>query len=242
MLWMMQGNLADTRQWAARRGLDKDINPAEMDQRDDYINYHLRKYEYAVAVRLWLAEGRANEALALLDQAMPRVEKWKRPALEIELYSLRALALQALGQPELAFGALEHALELAEPEGYMRLFVDEGRPMYSLLAAYSAAPQRGRPALKAYTERLLAAFGPPAAAPEPADHDAPLPPSLVEPLSDREQAVLRLLASSLSAAEIAEELCIAVSTVRSHTKAIYGKLGVSGRLQAVEQAKTLGLL
>jgi LuxR family transcriptional regulator, maltose regulon positive regulatory protein len=235
MLWMTQGNLADAQQWAAQRGLDKDINPAELDQRDNYINYHLRKYEYPVAVRLWLAEDRAEEALALLDQALPRVEKWKRPALVIEMYALRALALQALGQAELAFGALEHALELAEPEGYLRLFVDEGKRMHSLLAAYSASPPRGRPALKAYTERLLAAFG-------TANHDISLAPGLVESLSDREQAVLRLLATSLSAAEIAEELCIAVSTVRSHTKTIYGKLGVSGRLQAVEQAKTLGLL
>ena len=243
-LWIAQGNLADARQWARQRGLDKDVDPAEIDQTDDYIKFHFRKYEYPVAVRLWLAEGRAGEALALLDQAIPRVEKWRRPGLEIEMRLLRALAFQAQGQPEKAFDALERALALAEPEGYVRLFADEGEPARRLLADFRARAEHRIPQLTGYVDRLLGAFAaPPQARPLPAPEagrpKAGLP---AEALSDRELEVLRLLGTTLSAAEIAGELRVAVSTVRSHVKSIYAKLGVSGRLEALQRARELNLL
>ncbi len=243
-IWLMQGNLSDVRRWAEQRGLNQMPDPAELDERDDYVKSHIRKYEYLIAAHLWLKDGQAEATLALLDKILPRLEKLKRPGLVIELHSLRALALQALGQAAEARQALELALQWAEPEGYQQLFLDEGDAMQALLADYveSASPATSGPALRRYAEKLLLAFEPAAASPSPALPQAASPVALLEPLSDRERDVLRLLATSLSAADIAEALCVAVSTVRSHTKSIYAKLGVSGRLQAVDQARALKLL
>ena len=118
----------------------------------------------------------------------------------------------------------------------MRIFVDEGQPMVRLLheaAAHGVAPK--------YVARLLAAFpeseSPVHYAPGPAEQSR-----IVEPLSERELEVLRLLAAGLSNPEIARRLYVAVSTVRSHTKSIYGKLGAHGREEAVQRARELGLL
>jgi len=123
--------------------------------------------------------------------------------------------------------ALERALALAEPQGYVRMFVDEGPPMASLLASVSASP--------AYVQELVTAAG----------HSAPIKPAkqdLLEPLSDRELDVLRLLASDLSGPAIARELVVSLNTVRSHTKSIYTKLAVNSRMAAVRRAKELDLL
>jgi LuxR family maltose regulon positive regulatory protein len=128
--------------------------------------------------------------------------------------------------------ALGEALSLAEPGGYLRVFLDEGEPMAGLLRQ---AASRG--IAPAYVAKLLAAFEP-----ESAEGAAPQPQPLVEPLSERELEVLRLLAAGLSNPEIAEELVVAVSTVRSHCKSIYGKLGVHRRWDAVQQAQELGLI
>jgi LuxR family maltose regulon positive regulatory protein len=147
----------------------------------------------------------------------------------IEVLALRALALQAQGDATQALACLEHALTLAEPEGYVRLFVDEGQAMNELLRQ---AVSRG--IVPGFVRKLLAAFLTPV--PE-------MPPqALIDPLSERELEVLRLLATSLSSTDIARELTIAVSTVRSHTKSIYSKLNVHRRLDAVERAKELELI
>jgi LuxR family maltose regulon positive regulatory protein len=127
--------------------------------------------------------------------------------------------------------ALERALSLAEPEGYVRTFVDEGEPMARLLRralAQGLAPS--------YVASLLAALG---------EEAMPLPPGeqpLVEPLTQREIEVLHLIAAGLSNQEIAQELVIALSTVKSHINHMYGKLGVKSRTQAVARAQELGLL
>ncbi len=241
-LWLAQGNLADARRWAEQRGLDQEANPAEMDQRDDYVKYHFRKYEFGVAARLWIAEGRAGEALILLDQVIPRLEKWRRPGLDIEMRLLRALAFQAQGHLDKALDALEGALALAEPEGYVRTFLDDGEPLRRLLTDFCAQVEDRSPRLRDYADRLLAAYAPPSAGPLPSEPVSARVPFLAEALSDRELEVLRLLATTLSAAEIAGELQVAVSTIRSHVKSIYGKLGVSGRLEALQRARELSLL
>ncbi|HWM74329.1 MAG TPA: LuxR C-terminal-related transcriptional regulator, partial [Nocardioides sp.] len=143
---------------------------------------------------------------------------------------VQALGYEQRGDLQGALESLEAALRLAEPEGYVRTFVDEGPPMATLLEAAAdegIAPQ--------YVARLLAAS--PTTTPRPG-----AVPGLVEPLSDREQDVLRLLGSDLSGPEIARELVVSLNTVRSHTKSIYTKLGVNTRRTAVRRAQELGLL
>jgi LuxR family maltose regulon positive regulatory protein len=154
-----------------------------------------------------------------------------RTAHVIKVRALQALAYQAQGDDGRALSALEQALVLAAPEGYVRTFVDDGEPMARLLRrarAKGIAPE--------YVSRLLAAFG------ERTPAAAPLGQALVEPLTEREMEVLRLIAAGLSNREIGDELVVAVSTVKSHINHIYGKLDVKNRTRAVARARTLGLL
>jgi LuxR family maltose regulon positive regulatory protein len=148
----------------------------------------------------------------------------------IKILVLQSLAFQSLGDLDRALSALSRALSLAEPEGYVRTFVDEGEPMARLLRL---ALSRG--IAPDYAARLLAAFG---------QETEPTPPgreSLVEPLTKRELDVLRLVVAGLSNPEIADELVIAVSTVKTHINHIFGKLGVENRTQAVIKAQELAL-
>jgi len=201
-----------------------------LEKSDDIIVGRMRKYEYPVLARLWLAEGRPAEALALLEAALPVAEKTNRIGLVIEYEILIALAAQTLGQSEKARQSLERALSLAEPDGFLRIFVDEGGPMARLL--YEAASHGIKPE---YVGRLLAAF--------PTDiAPAPKRVEMVEPLSERELEVLRLIAAGLSNEEIAQRLVLSLPTIKWHTSNIYGKLGVKNRMQAVATARTLGVL
>ena len=145
----------------------------------------------------------------------------------IVLQSLAHEAMDDMGQARIP---LQRALALAEPEGYVRIFVDEGAPMAVLLQA--AARQGIAPD---YSRQLLAALGPAPAGP-------PAKQPLIEPLSDRELEVLRLLGSDLSGPEIAGALMVSLNTMNTHTKNIYAKLGVNNRRAAVRRAAELHLL
>jgi LuxR family maltose regulon positive regulatory protein len=150
---------------------------------------------------------------------------------------LQALAFQAEGDTARAMAALERALTLAEPGGFVRVFVDEGPPMARLL--YEAASREIAPD---YARRLLAAF--PVAE---AEQTGPFKtqaakPELVEPLSERELEVLQLIAEGLTNQEIASRLFLALNTVKAHSRNIYGKLGVHSRTQAIARARALGIL
>jgi LuxR family maltose regulon positive regulatory protein len=149
----------------------------------------------------------------------------------IRILALQALAFQAQGGRGRAMSALGRALSLAEPEGYVRTFVDEGEPMARLLR--HALAQGVTPG---YVASLLAALG------EAAGSAPPEVQPLIEPLTERELEVLRLIAAGLSNQEIAQELVIALSTVKSHINHVYGKMGVKSRTQAVAQAQSLGML
>jgi LuxR family maltose regulon positive regulatory protein len=242
-LWIAQGELARVQRWTEERALDRETGSPEATALRDFVDSHFRKYEHIARARLALAQDRPDEALALLQPLLPRLEQQGRIGLVIEIQMLTALALQIKGDLAQAVATLERALSLAEPGGYVRTFLDEGEPMARLLrqaAARRARPQYAGRLLAAVEEQVAhAALETGQAALSPA---GPPPLPLVDPLTKRELEVLRLLARGLSNPETANELFIATSTVRSHVKSIYSKLDVHKRWDAVERARELGLL
>jgi LuxR family maltose regulon positive regulatory protein len=231
-LWMMQGNLVAAAHWADTSGLSP----------DDQVN-HLREFEHLVFARVLIAKKRRT-ALALLDRLLQESEGQGRAGSAIEILALRALAFHALGDSVRALQDLQHALALGEPEEYVRVFVDEGAPMATLLRR---AHTRGM--APEYAARLLDAFGDRAANSGPAPQGSTIgapprpkaPSGLVEPFTKREREVLRHLMVEASNQEIARRLFITTGTVKKHVYHIFGKLGVKNRTQAVAKAKALNL-
>jgi LuxR family transcriptional regulator, maltose regulon positive regulatory protein len=197
---------------------------------------------------VWIAQGRdapagqfLDDALHLLNRLHSAAEADGRIGDMVEIQVLRALALQAQGDLPAAFTMLAGALSLAEPEGYVRIFVDERTPMAALLRT-ELRGLRTESLPRGYIERLLNAFEQPRA-PDP--RSAVLSPqssTLAEPLSERELDVLRLIAEGHSNQAIADRLIVAVSTVKKHVNNIYGKLDVQSRTQALLRARELHLL
>ena len=193
------------------------------------------------------SEQRGEPALREALKVLARAEEFRASTGStgnlIGVLVLKAIALQALGDEAGALGALQRALLHGEPEGYVRTFIDEGAPMGRLLRKAQASG-----IYPAYAARLLVALeNEPAMGMTPPE-EVDIPPAvegpqpLAEPLTDRELDVLRLLPTSLAAAEIAGELVVAPSTVRTHIKSIYSKLEVHRRMEAVARARELGLL
>jgi LuxR family maltose regulon positive regulatory protein len=230
-VWVRQGRLVETLGWAHERGLSV----------DDALSY-LREFEHITLARLRIARHRGErgesairETIALLARLQQAAEAGGRLGSLIEILVLQALAHQAQGDAIRARAPLERALTLAEPEGYVRIFVDEGAAMRTLLG-HVAAPS---PA-SAYARRLLSAFETPArlaSTPLPAGAAA-----LVEPLTRREVEILHLIAAGLRNQEIADQLCLSVATVKRHIANTYGKLGVGHRTEALVRANELQLL
>jgi LuxR family maltose regulon positive regulatory protein len=223
-LRLAQGDVAAATRWLqeCEMGLDDEVS-------FDYCA------SYQVLARTLMAQGRLEEALGLLARLSEMVEAEGAMRPTIRLLVLRALALQALGEGDRALAALEQALVLAAPEGFVRTFVDEGAPMGELLRRAAA-----RGIKLDYVGRLLAALENESTPGQQAPH---LATSLLpEPLTERETEVLRLLTTHLSSTEIAQEFVVAASTVRSHIKSIYRKLDVHTRADAVRRARDLGLL
>ncbi|MFP4346322.1 MAG: LuxR C-terminal-related transcriptional regulator [Anaerolineales bacterium] len=204
---------------------------------------HPRALLYNSALRILLHRGRVRGEPASLERALALagglIDAAERghylPAL-LETLLLRAQVHAALGDQEHAMADAACALELGEPEGFVSLFVEQGPPVAAALQTL-LEQQRPESVQPAYVRRILDAFGP-APAPEPRRPQK----ALVEPLSDRELEVLHLIAAGLKYREIAERLFISLNTVRTHVKAIYGKLGVNNRRQATERGHELGLL
>lgn len=203
---------------------------------------YVHEFEMLVLVRVLLIQARAQEALALLTAWLPAAEGSQRLGSVIEMRMLQAQGLRLAGQATAAQHTLLQALVLAKPEGYVRLFVDEGEPLRQLLTdvrlTIDDAP------LRAYTEQVLATFDNLPGTSLVANSEPPKfeTQNLIEPLTIRELEVLRLITAGLSNAEIAGQLVVSVGTVKSHLKHIYGKLAVQSRTQAVAQARQLGLL
>lgn len=224
-VWLAQGQLGKALSWAQQKGLSP----------DDDLSY-LHEFEHITLARLLLGQATSQgtsreiqDVLTFLERLLEAAEAGGRMGSVLEILVVQALAYQRQGSLPAAVAALGRALALAEPEGYIRLFVDEGPNMATLLretAVRNIAP--------AYTHQLLAAFGSPIAA-------SPASP-LIEPLSQRELELLRYFKTELSGPEIARELTIALSTVRTHTKSIFSKLNVTNRRAAVIRAEELKLI
>jgi LuxR family maltose regulon positive regulatory protein len=220
-----QHRLPEARVWVEDQGL----GPADA---PDY----LREFGHITLARLLLAEHAGdlpgdsrNEAQALLARLLVAAEAGGRTGSVSEILVLQAIAFQAQGESSLALVPLERALALAEPEGYVRLFVDEGAPMLALLRAAAGAGIRPD-----YVRRLDRALR---------ETDGAVPSGRpIDALSARELHVLRLLATELSGPQIASELYVSLNTMRTHTKHIFLKLDVSSRAAAVRRAESLGLI
>ena len=206
---------------------------------------YLREYEHVTLARLLLAEHaatgateRLQDGLGLLDRLLEAATAGGRNGTVIELEVLRAIAHDGAGETDRAREALAHAVDLAEPDGWVRIFVETG----STLAGLVRELAERRPG-SGFASELVAAMTPVADAP-PGDPGPAHPPrvGLVDPLSDRELDVLRLLRSDLDGPAIARELVVSLNTVRTHTKHIYAKLGVNNRRAAISKAHQLGLL
>jgi LuxR family maltose regulon positive regulatory protein len=230
-LALRQGNVAQARRLS--KGVQFDIRAP-------------RWYFYTPQLtrcKLLLADGTAESLagarsrLEVLDAAMRALN---RSHVRIDVLALLALVHDALGQEPAALAALGAALDLAEPGGFVRNFVDLGPPMAGLLARLRSRPPVGRAAASLlFLEQILAAFPPPASG---APWDAPSQEWWVEPLTERETEMLRLLATNLSPQEIAGQLHVSLPTARTHSRNIYAKLGVHSRFEAVQRAKDLRLL
>ena len=211
-----------------------------------------RDLEFAslVLARVRLAQGQFQRAEALLAHMLSAAETDERVGCSIEVLALQALALHGQGKRALALKTLARALALAAPEGYLRVFLDEGPPMATLLLQLAEAEPQGRHVgtptlLPEYLETLLAALGnrkPARHLPPEAGHHPTESFSAGGLLSEREIEALRLVAAGLSNQEIASEMVVAVSTVKWHLKHIYFRLGAHNRAQAIKRARELQLL
>ncbi len=233
--WLSLGRVQDALNWVRERGLSV----------DDDLHY-LAEFEHITLTRVLLALHASGQDLAsirsaqtLLGRLLQTSTAGGRTGTVIEIHILQALALQAQGDMPAALAILEQALTLAEPEGYIRVFADEGQPMARLLSAAA-----GRTKLPGYIATLLAAFGqqnelPKAVAP-PISSAAASP--LIDPLSQRELEVLQLIAHGLSNQAISARLVVALTTVKGHNQRIFDKLQVRSRTEAIARARELGLL
>ena len=236
-LWIRQGNVAGALAWARGRGL---YGKDGLDGRqDEGVSpwYDLYELERITLARLWIAHDRPDRALEGLAPLLQEARRLRRTGSAIEILVLEALAHRARGDAGEALVALKEALAFAEPEGYVRIFVDEGARMSELLRQ---AATRGIAA--GYVDSLLAAFKEKKEKKAPALQPPASTAKLVEPLSERELEVLRLWATHLTRVEIAKMLCVSVNTIRFHLKNIYGKLDVHQRDEAICRAKELQLL
>jgi LuxR family transcriptional regulator, maltose regulon positive regulatory protein len=228
-VWIGQGRLAEALGWARERGLSA----------DDDLSY-LREFEHITLARVLVARYKSNrvdssirEAMALLERLRKAAEEGGRMGSLIEVLALQALACEVQRDIPRALAPLERALTLAEPEGYVRIFVDEGQAMRTLLRHAAA-----RGIARSYAQRLLSAFEPA----RPAFTTVHAAAGLSEPLTGREVEVLRLIAAGMRNQEIADHLFISLPTVKRHIANAYGKLGASHRTEAIVRANELNLL
>jgi len=240
-VWLRQGRLTEALAWVRERDLSV----------DDDLSYW-QEFEHVTLARVLIAgykndgaEHSIHEAVGLLARLLKAAEEGGRTGSVIEILVLQALAHQAQGNILLALVPLERALALAEPEGYVHIFVGEGMPMVELLTKMKDGDGKA----KVYIHTLLTALRKPkevqpfgSASDKPSSLPLRTPQSLVEPLSPRELEVLQLIAQGLSNHEIGERLFLALNTIKGHNRKIFDKLQVQRRTEAVARGRELGLL
>ncbi len=229
-VYLKQGRLDKAQAWARERGLSV----------ADEANY-LGEYEYLTLARTRLAERSFEGVGQLLERLLALAETQKRIGSVIEILLTQALLHQAQGNYSQALASLERALTLTEPEGYIRIFADEGEPMRLLISEFrSTIVTRAHPLLR-YVDRILD-FYPQSIEVTPQSKIVNPKSKMIEPLTDRELEILRLIAGGHSNAEISQRLYLALSTVKGHNLRIFNKLQAQNRTEAVARARELGLL
>jgi LuxR family maltose regulon positive regulatory protein len=240
-IWIAQGRLAQALEWADERKMSP----------DDNLGY-LNEFDHITLSRILIAQYRNNHTddiiqtvMLLLDRLQQSADAGSRIYTMIEIRILMALAYQAQGKTMPALESLESALTLAESEGYVRVFVNEGKPMAEMLPRLYATD--GTIELKQYILKVLDVFRQQkgisifSTTNVGKSKQSFSTQPLIEPLSGRELDVLRLLRTDLSGPEITRELMVSLSTLRTHTQKIYAKLGVNNRRAAIRRAEELDL-
>jgi LuxR family maltose regulon positive regulatory protein len=222
-LSLMRGDLSAADRWAASQKIGVNLK--------DLPELWL-EYAYLTIVRLHIAHSDIDGLPEILERLLQKAEAEERTGSVIEISILQAIALYAQSNIQKALNALEHALVLAEPEGYVRVFIDEGSQMYNLLrdaATHGIA--------SGYVSKLLVVMR------ESGQRELPSAEQpLTEPLTERELQVLELIASGLSNRETAETLFVTEGTIKKHLNNIFGKLNVKSRTQVIERARQLKIL
>ena len=230
--------LSQVKVWISAQRVQIWLARGEMEAAFDWASHFAGEMQDAIypsvpigLAKIWLSQREPEKALTLLDHALQSAQAVGRLGNAIHILVVQAIVYHAQVQPEQAFIRLEHAMELAEPEGYVRVFVDEGVPMARLLRRMLT-----RSPASEYIHKLLDALG------EPANVNRPVARPLIDPLSQRELEVLRLIVEGATNKEIAGELVLTVNTVKRHISNIFSKLHVTNRVQAIAQARELNLL
>ena len=231
--WIGRGEFALAEQWARDTGLiAHPITEIIETAGANVAGSEFIQIEYMTLARLYLVQNKADAALQVIDPLLNVARSLGYVRRVLSLLVLKSLILQQKKEEGLAVEVLGQALALAEPEGYQRVFLDEGDPMAQLL--FRALRSGYSPV---YAKKILAAFPPKNSNVKKAPAEG-----LLEPLSEREQEVLTLISQGLSNREIGVRLHISLSTVKGHTTSIYGKLGINSRTQAISEAVRLGIL
>jgi len=224
-LWLAQGNLAAATRWA---------QDSELSIEDPLSDW--KEVAHLTLARVLIAQAKYDQALYLLQRLQKAAAQAGRTGSLLEIFALKALALDGQGDLDDSLGMLAESLSLAEPEDYIRVYLDEGEPMSRLL---QRAAKKGITPL--YVNKLLVAFGE-LGQPVSPTLFRPQTSDLLEPLSQRELEVLDLMALGLTNRQIAQRLYLSSNTVKRHTINIYQKLGVHNRTEATAKARTLGIL
>jgi LuxR family transcriptional regulator, maltose regulon positive regulatory protein len=229
-VWVAQGRLGEALGWAREQGLSV----------ENELSY-LHEFDHITLARVLLArydsaDDSISGVVGLLERLLKAAEEGGRMGSVIEILVLQALAYHVQGDLPAALLPLQRALALAEPEGYVRMFLDEGSSMLQLLREASA-----REIMPDYTDKLLAAFEAEQRKSEDKPDLSPTEP-LIDPLSQREIKILQLIAQGLSNREIGERLFLALDTIKGHNRKIFDKLQVQSRTEAIARARELGLL